>query len=124
MKISALTLKEQPKQKTNLLPAVLAGGAIGSGARYLLPTKAEFSNFFNKENIDTFISSSAVKTRGANRSILAFATVGALLSAGIAKVISHFKNKNQAVETTPQYTKLGALMDASPYACEVVWYED
>ena len=119
-KIQALTVKEQPKQKRNLVPAALIGAAMGSGARYIIPTRVEAKNLLNKETFDTFVSSAATKTRGANRSILTFAAIGAALAAGISAIANLTKKSNNESD---QYTKLGALMDASPVACEILWYE-
>lgn len=124
MKIS--TLNEQPKQKKNfsMVPAALLGAAMGSGARYVMPTKAELGSLFNKENFDTFVSSAATTARGAGRSILSFAAIGAVLTAGVAAIINKVNNaSNPKQNEKVEYTKLGALIDAAPYACEVLWYE-
>lgn len=126
MGIQALTLNEQqPKQRKNIstIPAALLGAAVGSAARYVVPTKAESRSLFNKNNFDTFISSAATKARGANRSILASAAIGAAFAAGAAAIVNKIKNPNPPKDENVEYTKLGALIDAAPYACEILWYE-
>ena len=100
--------------------ASVLGAAAGMGARYIVPTKNELSSMFNKEAVDTFVSSSATAARGASRSILKYGAIGALVATGIAlltKVLGGQKQNDSA-----SYSKLGALIDAPDYAVEVMWY--
>lgn len=124
MSIQALSLSEQ-RQKNNkrILPAALLGAASGSALRYVIPTKVEAGSLLNKEAVDTFVSSSALKTRGANRSILKYATVGAAIASGIVAIANKFSNKNQQ-SIGIENAKLAALLDASPFAAEVYFYGD
>ncbi len=122
MTVSAIKITEPKQKKAPLLQAGMMGAAMGAGARYLLPTKSELGSIFNKQNFDTFVSSSAIKSRGANRSILGYAALGAFILGGVSLILNKFKNHRPQPETV-EYTKLGALMDASPFACEVLWYD-
>ena len=123
MSIQALSSSEQ-RQKNNrkVLSSALLGAAGGSALRYAIPTKAEKAALFNKDAMDTFVSSAATKARGANRSILKYATVGALITAGITALTNKLSNK-QNIENI-EYSKFAALVDASPFAAEVYLYGD
>ncbi|MBQ8476297.1 hypothetical protein IJ531_04465 [bacterium] len=91
------------------------GAAVGTGLRYIVPTKAEL------QSADSFISSAAMNARGANRSILKYGGIGALAALGLALIIRAF-NPQHKQDTGIEYTKLGALIDAPDYACEIMWY--
>ncbi|MBR2068325.1 MAG: hypothetical protein IJ877_01055 [Candidatus Gastranaerophilales bacterium] len=91
------------------------GAAVGTGLRYIVPTKAELASS------DSFVSSAAMNARGASRSILKYGGIGALVALGIALVAKAFA-PHQKQETNIEYTKLGALIDAPDYACEIMWY--
>ena len=123
MSIQALSSSEQ-RQKNNrkVLSSALLGAAGGSALRYAIPTKAEKAALFNKDAMDTFVSSASTKARGANRSILKYATVGALITAGITALTNKLSNK-QNIENI-EYSKFAALVDASPFAAEVYLYGD
>ena len=92
-----------------------AGAAIGAGLRYVLPSKDEL------KSVDSFISSAAMNARSANRSILKYGGLGALIASGITLLSKAYapQKKNDA---NIEYTKLGALIDAPDYACEIMWY--
>ena len=85
------------------------GAAMGAGARYVVPTKAEASSLLNKGALDTFVSSAATKARGADRSILKYAGIGgavALLIGVLSKIFP--KTDSKATE----YSKYGPLLRA------------
>ena len=107
----------EPKRNNYATVAANAGlGAVaGAGLRYILPTKAEMPA------VDTFFSSAAMNARGASRSILKYGGIGALVAAGLA-LLSKVSKPAPKQETTIEYTKLGALIDAPDYACEIMWY--
>ena len=107
----------EPKRRNipTLGVSACAGAAAGAGLRYILPSKTELAN------VDSFISTAAMNARAEGRSILKFGAVGALVATGaalLAKALTH-KNDNDA---SVEYTKLGALVDAPDYACEIMWY--
>ncbi len=106
----------EPKRRNYGTIGVSAGvGALaGAASRYVIPTKAELVS------ADTFLSTAAMNARGAKRSILKFGAAGAAIAATfalIAKAIKDYRN-DESIE----YTKLGALVDAPDYACEIMWY--
>ena len=122
MKIQA----NQPPKRNNahFMLTTAAGAAVGSVARYVIPTKAEFSNL--KACKDTFFSNASTMARGTNRSILKYAGLGALIAAGICGIKNLLTKKPEieAQEDTFEYSKYAALIDASEYACEILIYED
>ena len=116
MALKAVSITEPKRRK---VPSVAigagAGALIGAGARYLIPMKSELVS------ADKFISSAAMTARGNSRSILKYGGIGALVAAGLvllAKTFTPEHKKDDSVE----YTKLGALVDAPDYACEIMWY--
>ena len=117
MSIRAISTVEP---KRNPLPSVGisagVGAAIGAGARYAIPSKSEL------KSMDSFVSSAAMSARGANRSILKYGAVGALIASGIT-LLAKIYNPEHKDNSNIEYTKLGALMDAPDYACEIVWYD-
>ena len=114
----------QPTKRNNaqLLLRTAAGAALGAGARFILPTKTEMGSM--KTATDTFFSNAKTSARGANRSILKYAGIGALVAAGanlIAKTFKNGKENNEAID----FTKYEALYDTpadSAYA--IMWYGD
>lgn len=117
-----MRITETPKTNNkNLVLSSAAGAIAGCGARYIIPTKQEFTSLFNKKAFDTFTSSASTGARGADRSILKYAGIGAAIAAGLSYIVKSFTNKNQ--EENVEYTKLGALLDSSDYACQVLWYQ-
>ena len=117
-KIQAAQSNKNMSTKVAIASAV--GAAVGAGARYVVPTKSELSSIFNKDAVDTFVSSAATSARGANRSILKFGAIGAVVAAGLtllSKAIHNIKSNKES-----DYSKLGALIDAPDYAVEIMWY--
>ncbi len=99
-----------------------AGAIAGAGARYLLPTKSELSSMFNKDAIDKFVSNTATQARGANRSIIKYAGIGAILAAGLKMLSKIFPSQKTYEKANMEYSKFGALVDAPDYAVEIMWY--
>ena len=94
-----------------------AGAAVGAAARYFLPSKNELNS------ADKFLSSAAMNARGAGRSILKYGAIGALAATGLALFCKLFTTqRNDDTSDNVEYTKLGALVDAPDYACEIMWY--
>lgn len=116
----------QPTKRNNarLVLTTATGAALGMGARYLVPTKAELSSL--KSNSDTFFSSVSTVARGANRSMLKFGAIGAVAAAGIYLVSKLFKKPQEENKFADsfEYSKYQALIDAPEYACEVLIYGD
>lgn len=115
MALEAISRVEPKRNNYRTLGASAAVGALaGAGSRYIIPTKKELAS------ADTFLSTAAMSARGAKRSILKFGAAGAAIASALALVTKAFKNHktDEAVE----YTKLGALIDAPDYACEIMWY--
>ena len=115
----------QPTKRNNarLMLTTSTGAAIGAAARYVVPTKNEWKGV--KESTDTFFSNAAASARSANRSILKYAAVGAVVAAGLSLVSRLFTKPNQNQhKDTFEYSKYQALIDAPEYACEILLYED
>ena len=117
MSLKAISTVE-PKRRS--IPSVgmsaLAGAGVGAGLRYILPTKNEL------QSMDTFVSSAAMSARSANRSILKYSVLGALVASGLALLAKLFTPEHKNDNTNIEYTKLGALIDAPDYSCEIMWY--
>ncbi len=117
MALEAISIVE-PKRKK--VPSVAlsagAGALVGAGARYIVPTKAELSS------ADSFISTAAMNARANGRSILKYGAIGALAATGIALLSKLFTPEHKKENSNIEYSKLGALVDASDYACEIMWY--
>ena len=114
----------QPKtNNARLMLTTTAGAALGAAARYVVPTKTEWSGI--KTSADTFFSSASTMARKTNRSILKYAGIGAVVAAGISmlnKLLA--KNSNKFAQTDSfEYSKYQALIDAPEYACEILLYE-
>lgn len=120
MKINAIQQAQPKKMNAAYSLAAVTGAGIGAISRYVVPTKNEISTIVNKEAVDTFVSNSACAARGANRSILKYSGIGALTAAGLVLLSKLFPKKEENTE----YSKLGALIDAPDYACEIMWYGD
>ena len=117
MKVNPITTTEPKTRKHSVPMAAAAGAVVGGLSRFVLPEK----NLLNKNTLDTFVSSAA--KRGADRSILKYSGIGALVATAgclFAKVIDYNKKNSD----TLQYTKLGTLVDSPDYACEILWYGD
>ena len=116
MALEAISITE-PKRKK--VPSVAisagAGAVVGAGARYLVPSKNEMLS------ADKFISSAAMNARANGRSILKFGAIGALAASGLALLAKLFTPEHKS-DANVEYSKLGALVDASDYACEIMWY--
>ena len=115
----------QPKKRNNaqLMLTTATGGALGMGARYLVPTKKEMSSI--KSAADTFFSSTSTLARGTNRSMLKYGAIGAA-AAATAHIFSNLlsNKKQEKYSDTFEYSKYQALIDAPEYACEILLYED
>ena len=109
----------EPKKRNfpSLAMSAGAGAILGAGARYILPSKKELSS------ADKFLSSTAMSARGAGRSILKYGALGAAIAAGIALLIKAFTPQHKE-NTNVEYTKLGALVNAPDYACEIMWFSE
>ena len=120
MSVQTIQITEPAKNNgAKLMATGAVGAAMGAGARYVLPTKAEMSSILNKDAVDSFVSSASTQARSADRSILKYAGIGgavALLLGALSKVFPKHEDKNI------EYSKYGALLDAPDYAVEVMWY--
>ena len=123
MKLNAIeTTQNNRRNGAKFMLTTAAGAAVGAVSRYVLPTKTQLPSVFNRETLDTFVSSASV--RGANRSILKYAGIGALVAACanlVAKTFQNGKENSEAID----FTKYEALYDTpadSAYA--VMWYGD
>ena len=113
----------QPIKRNNaqLLLTTATGAALGAGARFVVPTKNEMSSF--KTASDSFFSNAKTSARGANRSILKYAGMGAVIAAGVHTLAKLFaKNNAQKTGDTFEYSKFQALIDAPEYATEILIY--
>ena len=125
VKIMIQAVQTSETTKSNYGKYALAAGAgaiAGAGARYLLPTKTELSSIFNKEAVDTFVTNTATQARGANRSIVKYAGIGAILAAGLKFLSKIFPSEKTYQKANLEYSKFGALVDAPDYAVEIMWY--
>ena len=114
----------QPKtNNARLMLTTTAGAALGAAARYVVPTKAEWSSI--KTSADTFFSSASTMARKTNRSILKYAGIGAVVAAGISMMAKLFdKNTNKTAYTDNfEYSKYQALINSPEYACEILLYD-
>ena len=122
MEVSKITATEPKKTKPSVALATAGGAGIGALSRYVIPRKGELNNLFNKASVDQFVSSTA--KRGADRSILKFGAIGALIAGGLSLVSKALKYDSKENTTSFEYNKLGAIIDAPAYACEIVWHQD
>lgn len=120
--IPAVQSNQTNRNRGKLALSAGAGAAAGAVARYIVPTKTEVSKIINKEAVDTFVSSAATQTRGASRSILKYAGVGAIAAMGLNLLAKIFPSKGAYEKANSEYTKFGALVDAPDYAVEIMWY--
>lgn len=111
------------RNNTHLMLTTAVGGVLGAGARYIVPTKAEVQSF--NAAADTFFSNAKVAARGANRSILKYGTVGAIVAAGLTIASKLIKNDKQANKDsdTFEYSKYAALIEAPDIAAEFFLYD-
>ena len=124
MTVKAITFTEPKKNNHSLILPAAAGAVAGGVARYLAPTKAEMVNFLNKETTDSFVSQAKVSARSANRSMLKYAGVGALVAGAAALVAKAFSPQPKSPSTV-EYSKYGAVIDSSiDSAYAMIWYED
>jgi len=120
MSVQSIQITEPSKNNFGRVATTGAiGAALGAGARYVVPTKAEASSIFNKEAVDTFVSSASAQARGANRSILKYAGAGGAIAIILGALSKLFPKHN---EKNDEYSKYAALLDAPDYAVEVMWY--
>ena len=122
MEIRAIQQTQPKRSNASMWLAATTGAGLGAVSRYVVPTKKEIGSLVNKNAVDTFVSNSACAARGANRSILKYSGIGALVGAGLVLLSKIFPKK--AEEEVTEYSKLGALIDAPDYACEIMWYGD
>ena len=115
----------QPTKRNNaqLMLTTATGAALGAGARFVVPTKNEMSSF--KTAADTFFSNAQTSARGANRSILKYAGLGAIIAAGV-HTLTKLVAKNNASKNGDsfEYSRYQALIDAPEYATEILIYGD
>lgn len=114
MALNAVSSIEPKKNNSSLLLSAGGGAIAGAGLRYILPTKNESTPIKN------FFSADAMKARCADRRILKYGALGALIALGCALLIRAFKpqEKNDA---TIEYSKLGVFIDTPDYTYEA-WY--
>ncbi len=114
----------QPTKRSNarLMLSTAAGAALGAGARYIMPTKTEVGKI--KAAGDTFFSNAATAARGANRSILKYAGIGALIAAGAHLLSRVITKNNEKYADSFEYSKYQAIIDAPDYATEIFLYGD
>ena len=116
MAITAISNAEPKRKAPSLGTSAGIGAVLGAGARYIVPTKDEM------KSVDTFISSAAINARSANRSILKYGLIGAIGASALAMLAKVFTPEHKQDNNNTEYTKLGALIDAPDYSCEVMWY--
>ena len=115
MELKAVSTVEPKRRVMPALGASAAVGAVvGSGLRYIMPLKNELS-------ADSFVSSAKMNARAAERSILKYGGIGALAASAITLLAKAYKSPSEN-DANVEYTKLGALIDAPDYACEIMWY--
>ena len=119
MEIKQIQTTNNKRSNSHVMLSSALGAAAGIGARYVVPTKTEFSQIINKDAVDTFVSNTATVARGSKRSMLKYGGIGAAIAAGISIITKAISKNRQALE----YSKYAALMDTpadSAYA--VMWY--
>ena len=105
------------QRKFSYVPTASIGALAGFAARHIMPTKEELTSL-----ADTFESSIKNTSKLNSRSVAKYAAVGALIATAATAVINKIVSKPEPKEDV-QYTNMGILTDASPFACEVYWYE-
>ena len=115
---------KQPNSKAKLLKPMATGAVLGMTSRYVIPTKQEFGAL--RQTADTFFTNAATTARSANRSMLKYGAIGAVIAASITLLAKAIKNqkKPQTYTDTFEYSKYQALIDAPDYACEFLLYGD
>ena len=123
--VADLTIRTaEPKRPINTALMAGIGAVAGIGARYIMPTKSELSAIRHSEAVDKFVSSASASARANGRSILKFSAVGAIVAAGGAMILNALKPAKKEETNEVHYSKYGALLDSSDYACQVMWYCD
>lgn len=123
MTIKAITVTEPKKNNHSVILPATMGALAGAAARYIVPTKAELTKMLNKESVDSFVSSAKISARSANRSILKYGAIGAMI-AGLGALITKALT-SQKQNHTLDYSKYGAVIDSSiDSAYAMIWYED
>lgn len=114
------------RNNTHLMLTSAAGAALGAGARYVLPAKNAADSAV-KTSVKNYFSSNALNARGANRSILKYGALGALIAGGlylITKAFNAKKEQMQKYDDIYEFSKYQALIEAPDIACEMIFYED
>ena len=123
--IRSIDSNQQTKRNNaHLMLTTATGAALGAGARYIVPTSAEMKSL--KTASDTLLSNANVVARGANRSILKYSAIGAVVAMGLSLISKLFNNKNTQApkyEDSFEYTKYAALIEAPDIAGEFFLYD-
>jgi len=120
-KVQTTTFTKSTNNLNSNTAAILGGAALGSVGAFVLPSKQELGNVFNKDRVDTFVSS--VSQHAKDRSIIKYAGFGAIALFAINALVKAF-SKKEPEKTNIEYSKWDALLDASDYACMATWYSD
>jgi len=123
--IRSIDSNQQTKRNNaHLMLTTAMGGAIGAGARYIVPTQNEVKSL--RTAADTFFSNASVAARGANRSILKYSAVGAVVAGVLCLASKIFGNKNaqtQKYDDSFEYSRMAALIEAPDIAGEFFLYD-
>lgn len=112
MSVEAISSSNSNKK---VLSACL-GAAVGAAARYVVPNKGEMKQMFNKDAFKNAAKKASTASRAQSRSILKYAGFGAVIGLLANTLIKH-KTSNYHVENS----KIGALLDSSECASEIMW---
>ena len=116
----------QPTKRNNaqLMLTTATGAALGMGARYIIPTKNEFKNL--KGAADSFFSNASTAARGANRSMLKYGAIGALIAATVSLLTKLISSKNDEPNYTDtfEYSQFKTMFELPEVACELYIYEN
>lgn len=125
MAIEAVNTITPKRNNAHTMLLGTTGAVLGAASRYYLPTKDELS-LIKTHQMDSFFSTAKSAARAQSRSILKYAGIGALIAAGIGLIVKLIKDSKLPKQNQNQgkieYTKMGALIDASDYACEIMWW--
>lgn len=123
MAIEAIQAATPKRNNAHTMLLGTTGAALGAAARYYVPTKEELSLIKSKQ-ADGFFSTAKAAARANKRSILKYAGVGAIIAAGIGLIVKLIKDSKLPKQQPEkiEYSKMGALIDASDYACEIMWW--
>lgn len=114
--------QQTKRSGAKLMLAATAGAAAGAASRFVMPSKNELGSLKNAK--DSFFSSASLSARSANRSILKYAAIGALIATGVHTIAKAFKKPHKENADTFEYSKYQAIIDAPEYACEILLYDD